>query len=119
VITVALVAVCGGLGSIARFLVDGLVQSRRLGEYPLGTLVVNVSGSFALGLLAGLGLSTHTMLILGTAAVGSYTTFSTWMLETQRPAEDGENGLARRNFAISLAAGLAAVGLGRALGGLL
>jgi fluoride exporter len=119
VITVALVAVCGGLGAIARFLVDGLVQSRRLGEFPLGTLVVNVTGSFALGLLAGLGLAANTMLILGTATVGSYTTFSTWMLETHRPAEDGEPGLARRNFAISLAAGLAAVALGRAVGGLL
>ncbi len=119
VITVALVAFCGGIGSIARFLVDGLVQSRRLGEFPLGTLVVNLTGSFTLGLLAGLHTPTDTMLILGTATVGSYTTFSTWMLETHRPAEDGEQSLARQNFAISLAAGLAAVALGWAIGSLL
>ncbi len=116
--TVVLVAICGGLGSISRFLVDGAVQSRRLGEFPLGTLVVNLTGSFTVGLLAGLHTPTHTMLILGTATVGSYTTFSTWMLETHRPAEDGEHGLARQNFAISLAAGLAAVLLGRVVGGL-
>ncbi len=117
VITVLLVAVCGGFGSIARFVVDGLVQSPRLGEFPLGTLVVNLTGSFLLGLLAGLHAPAHTMLILGTATVGSYTTFSTWMLETHRLAEDGEHGLARQNFAISLAAGLAAVALGRLVGG--
>ena len=119
VITVALVALCGGLGSIARFVVDGLVQSRRLGEFPLGTLVVNLTGSFTLGLLAGLHTPSNAMLILGTATVGSYTTFSTWMLETHRPAEDGERSLARQNFAISLAAGLAAVALGRVIGSLL
>ena len=118
VITVALVAACGGVGSIARFLVDDLVQSRRRGEFPLGTLIVNVTGSFVLGLLAGLHAPAHTMLIQGTATVGSYTTFSTWMLETHRPAEDGEHSLARQNFAISLAAGLAAVLLGRAVGAL-
>jgi CrcB protein len=119
VTTVLLVIICGGAGAVARFLVDGLVQARRLGEFPLGTLAVNVAGCFVLGLLAGLHASHRTMLLLGTATVGSYTTFSTWMLETQRPAEDGEHGLARANFAVSLAAGLAAVALGRAIGGLL
>jgi CrcB protein len=59
------------------------------------------------------------MLVLGTATIGSYTTFSTWMLEVHRPAEDGERGLAMWNLVLSLAAGLGAVALGRALGGLL
>ncbi len=118
-ITTLLVLVCGGTGAVARFVVDGLVQSRRLGEWPLGTLVVNLSGSFALGLLAGLHLAHDTMLILGTATIGSYTTFSTWMLETHRPAEDGERRLASQNVIVSLALGLAAVAIGRAIGGLL
>ena len=118
-ITALLVLVCGGTGAVARFVVDGLVQSRRLGEWPLGTLVVNLSGAFVLGLLAGLHLAHDTMLILGTATVGSYTTFSTWMLETQRPAEDGERRLAGQNLIVSLALGLGAVVLGRAVGGLL
>ncbi len=118
-ITTLLVLVCGGTGAVARFVVDGLVQSRRLGEWPLGTLVVNLGGAFVLGLLAGLHLAHDTMLILGTATIGSYTTFSTWMLETHRPAEDGERRLASQNVIVSLAFGLAAVALGRAIGGLL
>ena len=61
------------------------MQSRRLGEFPLGTLVVNVSGCLLLGLLSGLHVSSQAMTLLGTATLGSYTTFSTWMLETPSP----------------------------------
>jgi CrcB protein len=118
-VTVALVAVCAGLAAVTRFLVDGLLQSQRDTEFPLGTLAVNLSGCFLLGLLSGVDPNTKETLILGTATIGSYTTFSTWMLESHRPAEDGEGGLALGNLAIGLAAGLAAVALGRALGGAL
>jgi CrcB protein len=117
--TALLVVVCAGIGAVARFVVDGLVQSRRRTEWPLGTLAVNVGGCFMLGLLVGLHPPHRTTLILGTATSGSYTTFSTWMLETHRPAEDGERDVARQNFGVSLVAGLAAVALGRAIGGLL
>ncbi len=116
-ITALLVVLCGGAGAAARFLVDGVVQSRRLGEFPFGTLVVNLTGSFVLGLLAGLNASADALLVIGTATIGSYTTFSTWMLEIHRPAEDGERRLGGLNFAISLLAGFAAVVLGRRLGG--
>ncbi len=118
-ITALLVLICGGAGAVARFTVDSLVQSRRLGEFPLGTFAVNIGGAFLLGLLVGLRPSHGTMLVLGTATLGSYTTFSTWMLETHRPAEDGEPRLAWQNLAFSLATGLAAAALGRWLGGLL
>ena len=113
---VVLVLICGGLGSIARFLVDGAVERRRLGEFPWGTLVVNLGGAFVLGLLAGLGAPHRTMLLLGTATIGSYTTFSTWMLESHRPAEDGETRLVWVNLVGSLLTGLLAVALGHALG---
>jgi CrcB protein len=116
VITALAVVLIGGLGAMGRFLVDSLVQTRRLGSFPLGTLVVNLGGCFVLGLLDGLGVSGRTMLLTGTAALGSYTTFSTWMLETHRPAEDGDAVLAWQNLVISLAAGFAVVALGRALG---
>jgi fluoride exporter len=116
-VTALLVLACGGAGAIARFMVDGLVQSGRLGEFPLGTLVVNVGGCFLLGLLVGLAVSHRAMEILGTATLGSYTTFSTWMLETHRPAEDGEPSLAWLNIAVGLVAGFAAAELGKALGG--
>jgi len=118
VITGLLVVLCGGAGAVARFVLDGLIQTTRLSEFPLGTLAVNLSGAFALGLLVGLGASHRTMTVLGTATLGSYTTFSTWMLETHRPAQDGEALLAWLNIITSLAAGLGAVALGRALGGI-
>ena len=118
-IVALLVLVCGGVGAIARFLVDGAIEARRPGEFPWGTLVVNLGGTFVLGLLAGLATSHRTMLVLGTATIGSYTTFSTWMLESHRPAEEGEPWLAWANLAGSLLTGLAAIALGRALGRLL
>ena len=114
--TALLVAVCGGLGAVARFLADGFVDERVTGDYPLGTLVVNLSGSFLLGLLVGLGASHRLQLVAGTATLGSYTTFSTWMLESHRSAQDGDAGLAWRSVAIALVTGLAVAWLGRVVG---
>jgi CrcB protein len=111
-----LVLVLGGGAGVARYLLDGAVQSRRRSEFPAGTLVVNLIGCLALGLVAGLQASAQTTLLLGTATIGSFTTFSTWMIETHRPAEAGETGLSWRNLVISLLAGLICVALGRALG---
>jgi CrcB protein len=119
VITAALVVVCGGLGALSRFAVDGLVQARWLGAYPVGTLVVNLVGSFLLGLLAGLHASHRIQLLLGTATLGSYTTFSTWMLEAHRAAEDGQSSLALQSVLYAVALGLAAAIAGRGLGGAL
>jgi fluoride exporter len=110
------VALLGGAGAVARFVVDGAVAGRVDRELPVGTMAVNVSGAFLLGLVAGLALKGDALLLVGTATLGAYTTFSTWMLETQRLVEDGEIGAAAVNIVLSLAAGLAAVALGRALG---
>jgi CrcB protein len=76
---------------------------------------VNPSGAAALGLLTGLAPSTDAMRLAGTALLGSYTTFSTWMLEAERSAEDGEDRSAVANIGLSLALGLAAAAIGRAL----
>jgi CrcB protein len=111
------VGVLGGVGALARFAVDGAVASRVAGRFPLGTLVVNLSGALLLGLLAGLGLSGDALLLAGTAVLGAYTTFSTWMFETHRAGEDGQAALMAANVALSLVLGLAAVALGRAIGG--
>lgn len=102
------VGALGGVGALARFLLDGAVSDRMGGAFPWGTLAVNASGSFALGLLGGGTL-------LGTGLLGAYTTFSTWMLETHRLAEEGRMRLAVVNVVGSLAVGLAAAALGRAL----
>ncbi len=112
----ACVALLGGCGAIGRFLLDGWIGERARGAFPLGTLGVNLSGAFALGLLTGVALEGDALLLAGTATLGSYTTFSTWMLESHRLAEDSELGLAVLNVALSLAAGVGAAALGRLLG---
>lgn len=118
-IDAVLVVLCGGIGTCGRFAVDAIIQSRLRAEFPVGTLVVNLTGCFALGVLYGAHASHQVTLLLGTATLGSYTTFSTVMLETHRPAEEGEPALAWRNLAVSLAAGLAVAALGKLAGGAL
>jgi CrcB protein len=110
------VGLLGGLGAIGRFLLDGTVSGCLGRDFPYGTLVVNVSGAFVLGLASGLAVTGTAATLLGTATIGSYTTFSTWMLETHRLREDSEFRLAIGNVAISLIAGLGAAALGRAIG---
>jgi CrcB protein len=109
------VAVAGGAGAIARFALDGAV-SQRIGGFPWGTFAVNVSGSLLLGLVAGVALRGDALLVAGTATLGSYTTFSTWMLETHRLGGDGRRWAMAANVAASIVAGLAAAALGRAIG---
>jgi len=110
------VAILGGCGALARFGLTLLVADRFHPHLPLGTMAVNVSGAFLLGLLAGASLDGDARLLLGVGAIGSYTTFSTWMLETQRIDEAGKRRLATINVVLSIALGLGAAALGRALG---
>ena len=110
------VALIGGAGSVLRFLVDGAVSPAAEGDFPVGTLAVNVSGAVVLGLITGLALGHDQALLAGTAAVGSYTTFSTWMLETQRLTEERQHTTAVLNVLVSLVLGIAAAALGRLLG---
>jgi len=110
------VVLLGGAGAIARFVLDSAVSARLGRGFPLGTLVVNASGALALGLLTGLAASGDTLVLAGTATLGSYTTFSTWMLETHRLAEDGALAPAALNVLVSLAIGIGAELLGRAIG---
>jgi CrcB protein len=110
------VAIVGGLGAVARFLVDGWVGPRVGTKFPVGIFVVNVSGAFMLGLLDGLALSGNAMVIAGTAAIGAYTTFSTWMLETHRLAEEGQSLAAALNIVLSATVGFAAVAVGHLVG---
>lgn len=113
------VAVVGGLGALARFRLDGAVARRMSGEFPWGTLAVNVTAAFAAGVVAGAGLDGRGRILLAVAALGSFSTFSTWMLETHRLGEEGRAGLAGINIAAGTIAGLAAAGAGWALGALL
>ncbi|MGV0795263.1 fluoride efflux transporter CrcB [Mycolicibacterium sp. XJ1819] len=113
--TVALwagVVAFGGVGAVLRFVVDRAVSARTSGVFPYGTLVVNVTGALILGLLSGLALSPHLALLFGTALIGSYTTFSTWMLETHRVGEERQSVPAAANIVVSVALGVAAAALG-------
>ena len=105
-----------GAGSLLRFYVDGIVAAASGRDFPYGTLVVNLSGAVVLGLLTGLALGGDAALLAGTAAVGSYTTFSTWMLETQRLTEERQHRKAVANIVVSLVLGVAAAELGRLIG---
>jgi len=111
------VVLIGGAGSVARFFADGVLSSAFGRDFPAGTLVINISGAAVLGLIAGLAVGDTTALLAGTAAVGSYTTFSTWMLETQRLTEERQYSKALFNIVASLALGVAAAALGRLIGG--
>lgn len=111
------IGLLGGFGALGRFFVDGFVAARVGRDFPLGTFLVNLSGAAILGLLVGLGLTGDRLVLAGTATIGSYTTFSTWMLESQRLVEDGEFALAAANVLLSLLVGLGALALGRFIGG--
>jgi len=110
------VALLGGAGAIARFLIDGVIATRLGRSFPLGTLVINLTGAFLLGLVTGLAVRGNELVLAGTATLGSYTTFSTWMLETDRAREDGAFGAGFANVALSLVVGFGAVALGRTIG---
>ena len=113
------VGLLGGAGAVARFLLDGAIAARLGREFPWGTLVVNLTGAFALGVLVGAALDDDAFRIVGTGLVGAYTTFSTWAFESHRLGEDGELRLGALNFAVSLVLGVAVAWLGRELGGAL
>lgn len=116
-----MVGLGGFFGAIARYFVDSWI-SRRMGPlFPYGTLVINVSGSFILGLFATSMterwiVHPHWRLLVAVGFVGAYTTFSTFGYETHKLMEEGSFGLAFLNILLSVAAGLLAVRLGILLG---
>jgi CrcB protein len=113
------IAAAGGLGAACRYVVDGVVQDRVDGAFPWGTWLINVSGSLALGFLAGLGLyhglGDTPRAVVGTGFLGGYTTFSTLMFESVRLFEDGSRYESFVNVLGTLAAGLAAAAAGLAV----
>jgi fluoride exporter len=98
----AAVGLAGGLGAASRFLLDRLISSRAAARLPLGTLVVNVSGSFAAGIVAGLAVGgpvgDELRIVVAGGYLGAYTTFSTAMYETARLLEEGDRRIAIVNL---------------------
>ncbi len=112
----AAIGAFGGIGAIARFLLDGAVAGRLGRGFPYGTLVVNLTGSFALGVLVGVALDDDAYRTAATGLLGAFTTFSTWALESHRLGEDGRLRIGALNFAVSLGLGVLVTWAGRQLG---
>jgi CrcB protein len=123
--TLLLIAAGGAAGAVSRYLVDTAVLDRFSGAFPLGILVVNVSGALVVGLLGGWIVDSGVLpadlrIPLMVGFLGAYTTFSTLMLDSWRLVEDGLPLLALGNLVGSVVLGLVAVvaglWLGRSLG---
>jgi CrcB protein len=114
--TPLLMAAAGGLGAGSRYLLDLWVRSRVTSGIPWSTMLINVTGSFALGLLLGLGPGDTWHTVLGTGFLGGYTTFSTASVETVRLVIDRRHTAAAVNALAMLGLGVAAAAGGYALG---
>lgn len=120
--TLLALALAGGLGAVARFVVDGAARERWGTRFPYGVLAVNVSGSLLLGLVAGLvlfaGAPGELRLVVGAGFCGGYTTFSTTSVDTVRLVQQGAFAAATANalgtLVLSLLAGAAGLLLSRA-----
>jgi CrcB protein len=110
------IALAGALGAPARYVVESLVRRAQGSAFPLGTMLVNTSGSLALGIVVGLVTSgvadPDVRTLVGTGFLGAYTTFSTYAYETVRLAEDG----ARRSAVVYAVGSVLVAAAGAALG---
>lgn len=111
-----LIAVAGGLGAASRLVVDGLVRHRASSTFPWATILINVTGSFLIGLLVGADIGDRWHDVLGVGFLGGYTTFSTASLETagllldRRPLAAAANGLGVLVACVAAASGGYALG---------
>ena len=117
----AALALAGGIGAGIRYIVDVLVMRGRDDAFPVGILIVNVTGSAALGLMTGIGtvIGPDWLAIVGVGLLGGYTTFSTVAVDTVRLARRGRRDWALVNLLGTFGAAVTAAGLGLALAGLL
>jgi CrcB protein len=113
------VGLLGGSAAAARFLIDAAVTARTDHPFPLGILAINIGGALALGVVAGAAVDGEALVIVAGGGIGSFTTFSTWILDSHRLADAGHTHLVWLNLGLSLLAGFAAVALGHWLGGAL
>ncbi len=120
------IALGSALGGVARYWISGVVAQRFGEAFPVGTLVVNVTGSFVIGFIATVSDPGGRMLMNATARrfmmaglCGGYTTFSSFSLQTLNLARDGEWLYAAANVMLSVVVCLLAAWLGHALAGVM
>jgi fluoride exporter len=113
------VGLLGCAAAAARFLVDSAFAARSDHPFPLGVLAINLAGTLTLGLVAGAALSGEALIVVAGGGIGSFTTFSTWMLDSHRLADAGHAHLVWLNLGLSLVAGFAAIVVGHWLGAVL
>jgi len=107
-----LVGTGAAIGAVARYLVaDLVVKWQGSGPFPTSTLVVNIIGSFVLGLVVLGGAGDGAALLIGTGACGAFTTYSSFSVQTVRLWEDGRAGLAAVNAVGNFLLSAAAVGV--------
>ncbi|QQS49538.1 MAG: fluoride efflux transporter CrcB [Acidobacteriota bacterium] len=114
---IIVVALGGAIGAVARYWLGGLVNSRWPMPFPLGTFVVNITGSFIIGCFLTLAserltMHPHWRLLIAVGFIGAYTTFSTFEYETLKLIEEGNILSALGNVVLSVAVGFIAVWLG-------
>lgn len=109
-----LAAACGGLGAGARYLVDVGVARLAGTRFPWGVMLINITGSLALGIIVG-GLPAA-VFIVGAGFLGGYTTFSTAMLDSVALWRDRERVASVVNVLGMLGVGVLAAGLGLVIG---
>ena len=118
-LTALSISVAGGMGAALRLVLDGLIRARVKSTYPVGTTVINVTGSFLLGLVTGLAtsqlVSHQWQLVVGTGFLGGYTTFSAFSLDTVLLWERGQHALAGGYVLASVAASIGGLVLALAL----
>lgn len=113
------IALIGGLGAVCRFAIHRAIVLVNPDDFPLGTFIVNILGSLVAGVLLGAAVGHDAHWLAAVAFLGAFTTFSTWMFETERLAADGYARTAVVNIVISSALGIGAVALGVLLGRML
>ena len=107
------IGLLGGLGAVARVVLGAAVDMRADSPFPWGTLAVNASGAFALGVIVGAGLRGDAATLAATGFLGAFTTFSTWVVDARLLGAR----LGGANLAVALVVGLLAVWAGRSVGG--
>ena len=116
------IALCGGLGACLRYMLDALIRRWLAAPLPWGTILVNLSGSFALGAVTGLAaqqlLSAQWLAAVGTGLLGGYTTFSTASFETVRLLQSGRIAASFANAVGTLVGAVLAAWLGFQVAGM-